>query len=30
MEVASDIVNNDPFGLEDLLEQKWIKEWMVE
>jgi uncharacterized protein YciI len=30
LEEAADIISNDPFGLEDLLEQKWIKEWMVE
>jgi uncharacterized protein YciI len=27
---AESIVVNDPFVSEDLLEEKWIKEWMVE
>lgn len=30
MEAATKIVRNDPFVLEDLLADKWIKEWTVE
>lgn len=30
LEEATRIVMNDPFALEDLLESKWIKEWIVE
>jgi len=30
LEVASAIIQQDPFVLEDLVEQKWIKEWIVE
>lgn len=29
-EEATEIVLNDPFVLEDLIEDKWIKEWLVE
>jgi uncharacterized protein YciI len=30
MEEANDIVSQDPFVTEDLIQQKWIKEWIVE
>ena len=30
MAEAAGIILNDPFVLEDLLEDKWIKEWLVE
>lgn len=29
-EDASEIILKDPFVLEDLIDQKWIKEWIVE
>ena len=30
LEEATAIIERDPFVLEDLIEQKWIKEWIVE
>lgn len=30
IEEAIRLANNDPFVLQDLLESKWIKEWVVE
>ena len=27
---ATDIINKDPFVIENLLSDKWIKEWIVE
>jgi uncharacterized protein YciI len=30
LEEAANIVMNDPFVLENLLEDKWIKEWVAE
>lgn len=30
MDEATSIINNDPFVLEDLIENGWIKEWDVE
>ncbi len=30
LETASNLIMNDPFVVEDLLENKWIKEWIVE
>ena len=30
IEEATGIVMNDPFVSEDLLDDKWVKEWMVE
>jgi uncharacterized protein YciI len=27
---ATNIINNDPFTINDLLESKWIKEWVPE
>ena len=30
LEEATEIILQDPFILEDLIEQKWIKEWVVE
>jgi uncharacterized protein YciI len=30
LEDAAEIIRRDPFVLEDLIEQKWIKEWIVE
>ncbi len=30
IEEATRIIVNDPFVSEDLLEDKWIKQWMVE
>ena len=27
---ASEIILRDPFILEDLIDQKWIKEWFIE
>ena len=27
---ATDIIKNDPFTISDLLESKWIKEWIPE
>ncbi|UCH65821.1 MAG: hypothetical protein JSW63_01425 [Ignavibacterium sp.] len=27
---AANIIKNDPFALNDLLESRWIKEWMTE
>lgn len=30
LEEAAEIIRQDPFVLEDLIEQKWIKEWIVE
>ena len=27
---ATDIIKNDPFTINDLLESKWIKEWIPE
>ena len=30
MAEATKIIVNDPFVLEDLLEDKWVKEWLVE
>ncbi len=30
MEEATRMTNKDPFVLQDLLESKWIKEWIVE
>ncbi len=29
IEEATRITNNDPFVAQDLLESKWIKEWVV-
>jgi uncharacterized protein YciI len=29
-EEATRIIMNDPFVSEDLLEDKWVREWMVE
>ena len=28
LEEAAEIILKDPFNLEDLIEQKWIKEWL--
>jgi uncharacterized protein YciI len=30
LEEAENIIRRDPFVVEDLLERKWIKEWMVD
>ena len=30
IEEATGVVTDDPFVIENLLEEKWIKEWMVE
>ena len=30
LEKATEIVQQDPFILEDLIDQKWIKEWVPE
>ena len=30
LEQATEIIRQDPFILEDLIEQKWIKEWIPE
>jgi uncharacterized protein YciI len=30
IETAASIVENDPFVLQELLESRWLKEWMVE
>jgi uncharacterized protein YciI len=30
LDQANEIVANDPFVLNDLLENKWVKEWMPE
>ena len=30
LEDATKIIANDPFVLENLLEKKWLKEWIVE
>ena len=30
LEEAEQIIRQDPFILENLIEQKWIKEWIVE
>jgi uncharacterized protein YciI len=30
LEEATEIVQQDPFVLEDLIDQKWIKEWVPE
>lgn len=30
LQEANDIVLQDPFILEDLISQKWIKEWLLE
>ena len=30
LEEATAIIERDPFVLEDLIEQNWIKEWIVE
>jgi len=30
LEEATNIVQQDPFVLEDLVAEKWIKEWIVE
>ncbi len=30
LEEATEIIRGDPFIQEDLIEQKWIKEWMPE
>ena len=30
IEDASDIIQNDPFVSEDLIDQKWTKEWVLE
>jgi hypothetical protein len=30
LDEATRIIDNDPFVLENLLEEKWTKEWMVE
>lgn len=30
MEEAAEIIHLDPFVLEDLVSEKWIKEWVVE
>jgi uncharacterized protein YciI len=30
LEEAAELIRQDPFVLEDLIEQKWIKEWSVE
>lgn len=29
MEAATGLINHDPFVTENLLEDKWIKEWVV-
>jgi uncharacterized protein YciI len=29
-EEAAEIIQQDPFILEDLIDQKWIKEWVLE
>jgi uncharacterized protein YciI len=29
LEEATSIIMNDPFVLEDLIENKWIKEWIL-
>jgi uncharacterized protein YciI len=29
-EEAAEVIQNDPFGMEDLIDQKWIKEWVFE
>jgi uncharacterized protein YciI len=30
LEEATEIIEQDPFIVEDLIEQKWVKEWIVE
>ena len=30
LDKAAEIIRQDPFILEDLIEQKWIKEWIME
>lgn len=30
LEEATELVQQDPFVLEDLIDQKWIKEWVLE
>ncbi len=30
LEEATTIIRQDPFVLEDLIDQKWIKEWIAE
>ncbi|MCW4039886.1 MAG: YciI family protein [Candidatus Bathyarchaeota archaeon] len=30
LEEAMEVIMKDPFILEDLIERKWIKEWMME
>ena len=30
LEEATGIIMQDPFILEDLIDQKWIKEWLIE
>jgi len=30
LEGATEIIMKDPFIIEDILERKWIKEWIVE
>lgn len=30
LEEATEIIFKDPFVLEDLIDQKWIKEWIIE
>jgi len=30
LEEATEIIMKDPFIIEDILESKWIKEWLVE
>jgi uncharacterized protein YciI len=30
LDEATDIIQRDPFVLEDLIDQKWIKEWLLE
>ena len=30
LEKVSETIQQDPFVLEDLIEQKWIKEWIIE
>ena len=30
IEEATKITDNDPFVIQDLLESKWLKEWVVE
>lgn len=28
MEAATDLAMNDPFVVEDVIEDKWLKEWI--